>query len=114
MGAIVIRTRYDEGTESAEVATSDCDGIATEKTGVRSIFKPFTCMENIIRGIHLRSVLRHVRVCICFIFLNQQVLEEGKSYPLHLSPILVVAIKISIHWPKPVSPLLSTRFIIVC
>jgi hypothetical protein len=23
MGAIVIRTRYDEGTESAEVATSD-------------------------------------------------------------------------------------------
>ena len=31
MGAIVIRTRYDEGTESAEVATSDCDGIATEK-----------------------------------------------------------------------------------
>ena len=84
------------------------------KTGVRSIFKPFTCMEDIIRGIHLRSVLRHVRVCICFIFLNQQVLEEGKSYPLHLCPILVVAIKISIHWPNPVSPLLSTRFIIVC
>jgi hypothetical protein len=24
MGAIVIRTRYDEGTESAEVATSQC------------------------------------------------------------------------------------------
>ena len=24
MGAIVIRTRYDEGTESAEVATSAC------------------------------------------------------------------------------------------
>jgi hypothetical protein len=23
MGAIVIRTRYDEGTESAEIATSD-------------------------------------------------------------------------------------------
>ena len=25
MGAIVIRTRYDEGTESAEVATSDAE-----------------------------------------------------------------------------------------
>ena len=27
MGPIVIRTRYDEGTESAEVATSDKTGI---------------------------------------------------------------------------------------
>jgi hypothetical protein len=31
MGAIVIRTRYDEGTESAEVATSDSRGIEEAK-----------------------------------------------------------------------------------
>jgi hypothetical protein len=32
MGAIVIRTRYDEGTESAEVATSACS-VADTKIG---------------------------------------------------------------------------------
>jgi hypothetical protein len=30
MGAIVIRTRYDEGTESAEVATSEHTGSELE------------------------------------------------------------------------------------
>ena len=35
MGAIVIRTRYDEGTESAEVATSDCLIIKKKEKYVR-------------------------------------------------------------------------------
>ena len=34
MGAIVIRTRYDEGTESAEVATSANTGLLVELDSV--------------------------------------------------------------------------------
>ena len=47
MGAIVIRTRYDKGTESAEVATSGivvCErNVGTEvklQTGTYTLFRP--------------------------------------------------------------------------
>lgn len=90
-----------------------CDGTAKEKQVLEA-------SSSLLRAWRIEfetpiyALTELVRVCICFISLNQRALEEGKLYPLHLSLILVVAIKISTHWPNPVSPLLSTRFIIVC
>ena len=42
MGAIVIRTRYDEGTESAEVATSDTNfyQLPDERISISSLGRP--------------------------------------------------------------------------
>ena len=49
MGAIVIRTRYDEGTESAEVATSEqLDHVNSDKSSCVFLLHVFKNVLNII------------------------------------------------------------------
>ena len=70
MGAIVIRTRYDEGTESAEVATSElivkCINIQnsllqlTFKTRVGS----FSVLDNLFKALQLLYCIRKSNVLI--------------------------------------------------
>ena len=60
MGAIVIRTRYDEGTESAEVATSVY--IVKGHGRIRGIFGPL--LKNLHFGTCVRDDLKGVKPLI--------------------------------------------------
>ena len=75
MGAIVIRTRYDEGTESAEVATSEqLDHVNSDKSSCVFL------LDNVLKGDN--SFFRCFSLIICCVRLTRliRLLEHRTSY----------------------------------